>query len=497
THETSPPFVAAAVKGRSVLASMSHDPPYKFDETKPFHTQASRQALIDEFADWPHTSPTPAQIVDAGVRKYIHETVPADAVACDWCKSGVCSWAPSLDPLHEHLRYAPSCERALLMQQIRKENQDKAKEKEAQIALEKRIQFERDFPFKYRRCPERFSSNTQLHRHISAYHAKKSSETSPQTPSTTPESPTSSRATSPAPPTPSPLSTSPAPPTPAPLFASPSSLPDSESIDKFAFSDDRPLPEEAPDVSDVPNTPEDFCRWLDEDHGAVWMPANITPGGNLQFTDPSDYGEPLEPTQSVSLTSVLMHYRLTGKMKLILAYILAQSVWRYYNSDWMKTQWSTDSIHFLKIQAPDTAGTSLYAYSPCFAVQFLDPQIEVAEFYNGPVAHKYPRLLALGNLLLDIGRQRPLLSSQPTMMSNWESPSATQDAEGRRGILYKQIVAPLAELLDGLGWTDALGKIEPMEEHALRGLPARTAEKRDTEDVLAHSKFLESSLSME
>ncbi|KAI4193423.1 MAG: hypothetical protein LQ350_008321 [Teloschistes chrysophthalmus] len=40
-------------------------------------------------------------------------------------------------------------------------------------------------------------------------------------------------------------------------------------------------------------------------------------------------------------------------------------------------------------------------------------------------------------------------------------------------------------------------EVEPMEEHALRGLPAPTAEKRDTEDVLAHSKFLESSLSME
>lgn len=306
---------------------------------------------------------------------------------------------------------------------------------------------------------------------------------------------------------------------------------------------------------------EDFRHWLDEYHGAIWMRAKIKNGKIFKSLDPDEYGEPLEPCESISLMNVLLNYRLTGKMKLVLAYILAHSVWRYYNSDWMKAKWSTDSIHFLKIKAPDMSGTRIYACNPCFAVQFQAPNDEVTEFYNGVVAHKYPRLLALGNLLLDIGCQRlplsrtslstdnldqqinddcalsmntlrrddnwpylgtmrdtsvrtkykeitqacfdknlflPCMTAASAMISIQKEPQSIQDAEERRGILYKRVVAPLAELLEGLGWKDALKKIEPMEEHSPRGAlgsPSSITEVGYTDNNFARPDFRESSSS--
>jgi hypothetical protein len=37
----------------------------------------------------------------------------------------------------------------------------------------------------------------------------------------------------------------------------------------------------------------------------------------------------------ISLASALKNYHFSAKMKAVLAYILAHSVWQYYDSDWM------------------------------------------------------------------------------------------------------------------------------------------------------------------
>jgi hypothetical protein len=46
----------------------------------------------------------------------------------------------------------------------------------------------------------------------------------------------------------------------------------------------------------------------------------------------------VEYVPGISLANILELYHLTAKMKLALAYILALSVWQYYDSDWMKTR---------------------------------------------------------------------------------------------------------------------------------------------------------------
>ncbi len=251
----------------------------------------------------------------------------------------------------------------------------------------------------------------------------------------------------------------------------------------------------------------------------------IKNGEVFKFSSADDAGEPVEACESISLSQVLQSYQLTGKMKLVLAYILAYSIWRYYNSDWMKARWSVNSIHFVKEKDLDIPG-GIYACKPCFAVQFQVPTNDIEEISDGFVVHKYPRLLALGNLLFNIGRQRSLpnhTGSSPDNMiqqinddyaratwslkrdNNWPylgtfhdtsiqkryreitnacfdkklfmpDQSATSqssqiknecrnlhDAENRRAILYKQIVAPLGGLLEDLGWKEALDEIDPME----------------------------------
>lgn len=251
----------------------------------------------------------------------------------------------------------------------------------------------------------------------------------------------------------------------------------------------------------------------------------IENGEVFKFSSTEDAGELVEACESISLSRVLQIYQLTGKMKLVLAYILAYSIWRYYNSDWMKARWSVNSIHFVKEEDLDIPG-GIYACKPCFAVQFQPPTNDAEEIPDGVVVHKYPRLLALGILLFNIGRQQSLpnhTGSSPDNMiqqinddyaratcslkrdNDWPYLGAIQhtsiqkryreitnacfdkklfmpdrsatsqssqikkecrnlhDAENRRAILYKQIVAPLGGLLEDLGWKEALEEIDPME----------------------------------
>lgn len=41
-------------------------------------------------------------------------------------------------------------------------------------------------------------------------------------------------------------------------------------------------------------------------------------------------------------------YTLTARMKVVLAYILAYSVWLYYDCDWVRTTWNKETIRFME-----------------------------------------------------------------------------------------------------------------------------------------------------
>lgn len=60
--------------------------------------------------------------------------------------------------------------------------------------------------------------------------------------------------------------------------------------------------------------------------------------GRLQKSGFEPLKQMVEYVPGISLANILELYHLTAKMKLALAYILALSVWQYYDSDWMKTR---------------------------------------------------------------------------------------------------------------------------------------------------------------
>lgn len=119
----------------------------------------------------------------------------------------------------------------------------------------------------------------------------------------------------------------------------------------------------------------------------------------------------VDPGPSVSLCSILGTRRLSARMKLVLAYIVARSFWQYYDSPWMSKAWTSESIHFLPERRPKEGlpHGALFASSPYFAVDFggeMEPTVEYCRSYS--VIFRYPRLLALCVILLEIGRGQVL-----------------------------------------------------------------------------------------
>ncbi|KAJ5507504.1 subtilisin-like protein [Penicillium freii] len=70
--------------------------------------------------------------------------------------------------------------------------------------------------------------------------------------------------------------------------------------------------------------------------GADWrLCLSIREGELLHCFEPLK--QIVEHVPGISLAKILGNYYLTARMKLVLAYLIAYSVWQYYDSDWMKT----------------------------------------------------------------------------------------------------------------------------------------------------------------
>ncbi|KAK6498713.1 hypothetical protein TWF481_011289 [Arthrobotrys musiformis] len=113
--------------------------------------------------------------------------------------------------------------------------------------------------------------------------------------------------------------------------------------------------------------------------------------------------------QSLSLTNVL--YKIGNKMttreRFYLAYILAKSVWQYYGSDWMRQPWTHNDIQFLEEQK-STDKSKIASYNPYYHPKFSDENKETPEYLpDGVLLHRYPNILALAILLIEIIQGRP------------------------------------------------------------------------------------------
>ncbi|KAL9098375.1 MAG: hypothetical protein Q9163_005954 [Psora crenata] len=147
----------------------------------------------------------------------------------------------------------------------------------------------------------------------------------------------------------------------------------------------------------------DLCELLWDKVGEVKICLRLQGEEFVQLHDPEEIDRPVDHVQGISLAKLLDTNQLTQKMKLVLGYILARSVWQFYNSDWMKTRWMGETIQFIPERDP---AQKPYACDPYFAVQFDDVGDDFAEYCDlHSVIHRYPRMLALGVMLIDIGRR--------------------------------------------------------------------------------------------
>ena len=158
---------------------------------------------------------------------------------------------------------------------------------------------------------------------------------------------------------------------------------------------------------------QNLCHIARLDVGAVKLCLRIE--GNQLVTDPTpvhleDTEYPIKPAPSISLAEILRMQTLTTRDRLVIAYILAKSVWQYYNTDWLNALWTTDNIHFMmeEREYDHPEESTLNPARPYLAFADVEPaKTPVSETVNCYAIHRYPRILALGAILVELFRKEP------------------------------------------------------------------------------------------
>ncbi|KAK4944600.1 hypothetical protein LTR10_016034 [Elasticomyces elasticus] len=218
--------------------------------------------------------------------------------------------------------------------------------------------------------------------------------------------------------------------------------------------------------------------------------------------------------QSLSLSDALRTRHLSNRMKVILAYIIARSVWEFYDSDWMSKPWTAQDIHFMQETLDGECDEPLlFVNRPFLSVQWNDIKDDASESSSrAGLIHRYPRILELGLMMIEIGSGRRAAdhfpSSEANINSDWlfargflskvtpwddfeynrywdaarscvnsqvffqATPRGNQgrvshDIEGRRRMILEEVVLPLENLLTGTGWADDLERVGPMKSLSL------------------------------
>ncbi|KAL6690224.1 hypothetical protein J3F84DRAFT_405367 [Trichoderma pleuroticola] len=110
------------------------------------------------------------------------------------------------------------------------------------------------------------------------------------------------------------------------------------------------------------------------------------------------------PGHGESLAGVLCKHQMTHRDKGILAYIIAQAYYHFYNSDLMRIKWTSDAIGFM-LSTTDKDELLLQPYL-IFPFGTQDPP-EAEYLGDMTLIHHHPRILAFGILLLEIGLSKP------------------------------------------------------------------------------------------
>ncbi|KAL4882881.1 nucleoside phosphorylase domain-containing protein [Aspergillus karnatakaensis] len=254
-----------------------------------------------------------------------------------------------------------------------------------------------------------------------------------------------------------------------------------------------------------------FCRVISQGSHLplVFSVANST----LSFIGPvAKTRRWLRHQPCVPITELWSKNKLKKKMRLRLSFVVAKAVWQFYDSDWMLKEWSRENIRFLLERHDDHSQPCLFADEPFLSPNFDClipndgmPEGEVIMQYR---LHRYPKILALAILLIEIELGSPIEAHYiPDVLGENGEPNVntyystavhllnSQDQQGKwgaqetfskhksiigacldrnifnmrdddvisqRDALYKHVVCPLESLFK-IAWTDNDAKILPLQ----------------------------------
>lgn len=162
------------------------------------------------------------------------------------------------------------------------------------------------------------------------------------------------------------------------------------------------------------STPAEFCSLIRE-HKQGRLILTATENGINH--EPCDLSISFNPqtsrikrnSPSVSLATVLEERKLkdNDELKILLSYLLAKAVWKFYDSHWMTNSWTKETIHFMPEYTEDMAGklkageVVTLIHRPFLATD-IKPNYQKTDPNSSSRLHNDPRIVALGIMLLEI-----------------------------------------------------------------------------------------------
>ncbi|RGP78854.1 peptidase s8 subtilisin kexin sedolisin [Fusarium longipes] len=269
-----------------------------------------------------------------------------------------------------------------------------------------------------------------------------------------------------------------------------------------------------------------FCRLIRHWNNHARMCMTVYDGKLHRLLDSEPLQQIVDHTPGISLADVIQNYHLTPKIKATLGYILAQSVWQFYDSDWLKAPWTSQTIQFMKhYDSPLRQNEpGIFTSKPYYSVYFGDDNAGASEATaNAGEIHRYPRVRDLGIMLVEIGLGHSVdnsvskhddtsriskanndwllakgYSDLKTAWLDFDYPKYRVAVENcldpdifarapftpsvkvdelakslnkRRKIFYERVVSPLEELVQGTGWKDMV--------HSMPSLRLQTTTKQE------------------
>ncbi|KAH8897707.1 hypothetical protein GQ53DRAFT_712148 [Thozetella sp. PMI_491] len=105
---------------------------------------------------------------------------------------------------------------------------------------------------------------------------------------------------------------------------------------------------------------------------------------------------------TIKLSELLSAAKLSRKMKLLLSYFLAKSVWQFYESEWMKEPWTKERVHFMFERRSKTP-KGIFINEPFLCAQFDHSSGgEESAVHHDYRSHLFPKILSLGIMFLEI-----------------------------------------------------------------------------------------------